>query len=114
MSVASNLLTAVVLGPVVVTLSALSLSVLCRSMEWITSIAKNPAPKGFMKDIKPHMKTVQAFLERIFGGKDFQVNTTSIMLMSVVVVLICILLTNAEIAGKKQVSVNVKTDKKNN
>ena len=56
------------LGPVVVTLSALSLSVLCRSMEWISSIAKNPSPKGYMKDLKPVMKNVYTIMERIFGG----------------------------------------------
>lgn len=101
------------LGPVVVTLSALSLSVLCRSMEWINSIAKDPTPKGFMRDIKPYMKSVQTIMERIFGGKEVQVNTTSIMLMAVVVVLICMMLTSAEIAAKKPAAVK-SSEKKNN
>jgi hypothetical protein len=68
MSVASNLITAVMLGPVVVVLSALSLTVLVRSLEWIASIAKNPTPKGFMRDIRPYMKNVHSVIDRIMGG----------------------------------------------
>ena len=105
-------MTSVLLGPIVVTLSALSLSVLCRSMEWINSVAKSPAPKGFLRDARPYVQKVQAVMERIFGAKEIQVNTTSIMLMAVVLVLLCMLLTNAEIAAKKRVV--VKSEKKNN
>ena len=68
MSVASNLMTAVILGPVVVVMSALSLTVLVRSMEWVASIAKNPAPKGFIRNIRPYMRNFQNILDRIFGG----------------------------------------------
>lgn len=69
--IVSNLLTSVMMGPVVVVLSALSLTVLSRSMEWVSSVAKNPSPpKGLLRDLKPYMKNVYSVMERVMGGEE--------------------------------------------
>jgi hypothetical protein len=62
------MITAVMVAPVVCILSALSLTVWQRSLEWVTSLAKNPSPQGFFKTIKPYMKQLDGILDRIMGG----------------------------------------------
>ncbi len=42
MPVANNILTSVILAPIITILSAVSLSTLQRGLEWVSSVAKNP------------------------------------------------------------------------
>eukprot|EP01038_Epipyxis_sp_PR26KG_P008734 gene8734-11800_t len=115
MPVANNLLTSVILTPFITVLSALSLATLQRGLEWISSIAKTPQ-KGFLRQIKPYMKSLDVIIERIFGGNKFTVNTTNILLMTVAVLLFCLLLENNEkpknfkIVEKKKVAGDAKSE----
>lgn len=95
MSVASNVMTGVILAPLVTLLSGLSLSVLQRGFEWVSSIAKTPQ-KGFMRQIKPFMKRLDEFFDRLLGGNKFTVNATNMLLMAIVVLLLAHLLTLME------------------
>lgn len=95
MSAASNLLSSVILAPAVTLLAGLALSVVQRGFEWVSTIAKTPQ-KGALRQIKPYVKQLDAFLERLLGGNKFTVNTTNMLLMAIVIVLIAILLATGE------------------
>jgi len=71
--------------------SALSLSVLQRSIEWVASIAKTPQA-GFLRQAKPAFKKINLFLDKIFAGNKFDITTTDILLMAIVILLICLVL----------------------
>ena len=92
---ASNIMTSVIVAPVVTLLSGLSLSVLQRAFEWVSSIAKTPQ-KGFLRQIKPVVKHIDAFLDRLLGGNKFTVNATNMLLMAIVVLLIANLISVSE------------------
>jgi len=75
--------------------SALSLSVLQRAIEWVASIAKTPQA-GFLRQAKPVFKKVNIFLEKIFAGNKFDITSTEILLMAIVILLICMVFDAAE------------------
>ena len=54
MAIFNNILTSVILAPIVTILSALSLSTLQRGLDYITSIAKNPQKGSFIKNNHNH------------------------------------------------------------
>lgn len=111
MSVASNVMTSVILAPLVTLLAGLSLSVLQRGFEWVSSIAKTPQ-KGLMRQIKPFVKRVDEFLDRLLGGNKFTVNATNMLLMAIVVLLLAHLLTLMENKPtKKRVSSQSQSNK---
>ena len=95
MGFASNLMNSVLIAPVVTLLSCLSLVSLQRGVEWVSNIAHSPQ-KGYLRQIKPYVKHVDALLERLLAGVKFEVTTTDILLMAVVVMLIANLLETAE------------------
>jgi hypothetical protein len=67
MPVANNIFAAALLAPLVAILGAISLATLQRSLEWVTSIAQNPQ-KGYLRQLRPYMKSVDTIIERIFAG----------------------------------------------
>lgn len=106
MPIASNLLTSVILAPVVTVLSALSLATVQRAMDWISSIAKTPQ-KGTLRQIKPFIKNVNMVMERIFKDNKFEPTATNILLTAIIILLLCSLLEGAE-KPKKVVVVDKK------
>ena len=92
---ASNIVNSIFIAPIVTLLSTLSLVSLQRGVEWVQSIAHTPQ-KGTMRTIKPYIKHIDVLLERTLGGVKFEVTTTDILLMAIVVLLIANLLENAE------------------
>jgi hypothetical protein len=100
MSTASNIMTSVILSPLITLLAGLSLSVLQRSFEWVSSIAKTPQ-KGTLRLIKPYVKRVDEFLDRLLGGNKFTVNATNMLLMAIVVLLLANLLSTSEARDKQ-------------
>ena len=111
MPVANNILTAGILAPLLTVLSAVSLSMLQRSIEWVNVIATTPQ-KGFVRKIKPFVKKLDEILERVFAGGKFTVNATNILLMGILIALICLLLEGAEKPKRVVVVENKKTDAK--
>ena len=69
----------------------MSLVSLQRGVEWVQNISHTPQ-KGTLRQIKPYIKRLDVLLERILGGVKFEVTTTDILLMAVVVLLIAHLL----------------------
>jgi hypothetical protein len=51
--------------------------------------------RDLLKTLRPYFKNVNVFLERVMGGKQFTVSSTTILLMAVAILLICLLLENA-------------------
>eukprot|EP01039_Chlorochromonas_danica_P000592 gene592-637_t len=95
MAIASNLLTSTILAPLVVILSSISLATLQRGLEWVNTIASTPQ-KGFLRQIKPALKVIDAFVDRILGGGKFSITPTNILLMAVIITLLCLLLEGNE------------------
>ena len=75
--------------------SALSLSVLQRSIEWVASVAKSPQA-GFLKQAKPIFKKINLFLDKIFAGNKFDITSTEILLMAIVILLLCVVLGDSD------------------
>jgi len=95
MPVGSNIFTAAVIAPFVTMLSAMVLATLQRGVEWVSSIAKNPQ-KGYLRQMRPYMKHLDSFIERILGGNKFTVSATNILLMTIAVLLLVLILEHAE------------------
>eukprot|EP01036_Dinobryon_divergens_P029118 gene29117-38179_t len=83
------------LAPLVAILSAVSLSSLQRGIEWISAIAKTPQ-KGYLRQLRPYAKSLDVIIERILSGSKFTVSTTNILLMSLAILLLVLILENAE------------------
>jgi len=99
------------MAPIVTILSCLSLVSLQRGIEWIQSISTTPQ-KGTLRQIKPFVKKVNVVLERILQGVKFEVTTTDILLMAIVVLLIASLLEASERPAIQYVERKVKSEKK--
>ena len=95
MPAASNVMTSIILAPLVTLMSCLSLVSLQRGVDWVQSISHTPQ-KGTLRKIKPYVKKIDEILERVLGGVKFEVTTTDILLMAVVVLLIALLLEHNE------------------
>lgn len=87
----TSVMTSVLLAPLVVLMSSLSLVSLQRGVEWVQNISTTPQ-KGTLKTIKPYVKQLNVLLERILGNLKFEVTTTGILLMAIVVLLIASLI----------------------
>lgn len=111
MPAASNVMTSVFLAPLVTLLSCLSLVSLQRGIEWVQNISHTPQ-KGTLRQIKPYVKKLDVLLERILNGVKFEVNTTDVLLMAVIVVLIAMLLESNEKPKVQYVERKSKSDKK--
>jgi hypothetical protein len=107
MPVSSNIFAAAVLAPFITVLSAIVLATLQRALDWVTFIAKNPQ-KGTLKQIKPFVKQIDTFFERILAGNKFSVSTTNILLMMIAILLLVLILE----ASEKPKSVRVVTTKR--
>ena len=99
------------MAPIVTILSCLSLVSLQRGIEWIQSISTTPQ-KGTLRQIKPFVKKVNVVLERILQGVKFEVTTTDILLMAIVVLLIASLLEASERPAIQYVERKIKSEKK--
>jgi hypothetical protein len=82
-----------------------------RGIEWIQSISTTPQ-KGTLRQIKPFVKKVNVVLERILQGVKFEVTTTDILLMAIIVLLIASLLEASERPAIQYVERKVKNEKK--
>jgi len=100
MPLANNILTSAILAPLVTILSAISLVSLQRATEWVKSIATTPQ-KGHFRTIKPYMKQFDALLDRLLAGNKFDVTTTDLLLMAIVVLLLCLLFETSEARNEK-------------
>ncbi len=98
-----------IIAPVVVLLSALSLSVLQRSIEWVSSIAHTPQA-GTLRKMKPFIKKLDMVIVRIMGENKFEITTTEILLMGIIIVVLCVVFENAD--RPKLVVANKKDKKK--
>jgi hypothetical protein len=83
--VAENIMKSALLAPLVTMMSALSLSALQRSIEWVSSIARTPQV-GYLRKIKPYIKKLDLVIVRIMGENKFEITTTEILLMAIVIV----------------------------
>mmetsp|Transcript_21401 Transcript_21401/g.21525 ORF Transcript_21401/g.21525 Transcript_21401/m.21525 type:complete len:114 (+) Transcript_21401:121-462(+) len=88
----SNILTSMIMAPFLTVMSAISLATLQRALDWVTTTSKTPQ-KGFLRQIKPFLKNIDAFFERIMAGNKITVNTTNILLMTIVVAILVLVLT---------------------
>lgn len=88
-SVGSNFLSSIILAPFVLIMSAVSLSTLQRGLDWITRVATTPQ-SGTIRKIKPYVKQVNAFFERILEGNRFTINSTDVVLMAIAILLLCL------------------------
>mmetsp|Transcript_2346 Transcript_2346/g.1684 ORF Transcript_2346/g.1684 Transcript_2346/m.1684 type:complete len:116 (+) Transcript_2346:66-413(+) len=95
MPVSTNIFAAAAVAPFLAILSAVVLATLQRSLDWVTYIAKNPQ-KGTLKQIKPFVKQLDVFFERIFAGNKFSISTTNILLMMVSILLLVLIFEGAE------------------
>jgi hypothetical protein len=90
--------------------SALSLSALQRSIEWVASIAKTPQT-GMLKDARPLFKKLNIFFERIFAGNKFEITSTEILLMAIVILMICLVIDTSDRSDEK-ITVSTSTPSK--
>lgn len=105
---AENAMKAALIAPLLVILSALSLSVLQRGIEWVASIAHTPQA-GMLRKMKPFIKKLDLVIVRIMGENKFEVTTTEILLMGIVIVVLVSVFENAD---RPKVVVANKKDKK--
>ena len=105
---AENAMKAALIAPLLVILSALSLSVLQRGIEWVASIAHTPQA-GMLRKMKPFIKKLDLVIVRIMGENKFEVTTTEILLMAIVIVVLVSVFENAD---RPKVVVANKKDKK--
>ena len=66
----------------------------------IKSIAITPQ-RGIFKQLKPICKHLNLFLEKILGDTKFTVNSTDVILMTIVVLLLCLV---CEAASHKKIT----------
>ena len=96
------------LAPLVTMLSALSLASLQRGIEWVASISHTPQA-GTMRKMKPFIKKLDLVIKRIMGENKFEVTTTEILLMSIV---ICLLVVTFENSDRPSITIKNKEKKK--
>ena len=60
-----------------------------RSIQWVASIA-HTGQKGYLKQLKPFIKKIDLLFERIFAGNKFEITSTEVLLMSIVIMLIVV------------------------
>ena len=107
---AETLMKSGLIAPLVVMLSALSLSALQRSIEWISSIARTPQA-GTLRKLKPFIKKLDLVIVRIMGENKFEITTTEILLMGIIIVVLCVIFESAD-RPTKFVVANKKDKKK--
>ena len=90
-----NVMSAILLAPLLVISSAIPLALVQRGLEWVTFIAKTPQ-KGYLKEARPYVQQLDKILERILGGNKFTVTATNILLMALVVLLLTLILTKSQ------------------
>lgn len=73
-------------------------------MEWIASIAHTPQ-KGYLRQAKPFIKKLDILFSRIFDGNKFEITSTEILLMAIVIMLIVVTIESAEQARNPKVIV---------
>ena len=93
--VAENIMKSALLAPLVTVMAALSLSALQRSIQWVASIAHTPQA-GYLRKMKPFIKKLDLIIVRIMGENKFEVTTTEILLMAIVLCLLVVVFENAD------------------
>ena len=110
----SNFFSAAILAPFIVVLSAISLSVVKRAVEYLAVLSKAPLSSFPIKELKPVVKNVYEFIDRVLGGGTLNpmqyfkilthyqgakmtINTTNILLMTIVLVGVCGVITYVEV-----------------
>jgi|SaaInlStandDraft_6_1057023.scaffolds.fasta_scaffold22740_2 hypothetical protein len=73
-------------------------------------VAKSPQ-KGVLRQIKPYIKKIDLLLERIFQGNKFEITSTEVLLMGVIIMLICLTIELAEQAKNPKVIVKTIKEK---
>ena len=81
-------------------------------MEWIASIAHSPQ-KGYLRQMKPVIKKIDIFLERLFAGNKFEVTSTEVLLMAIIIMLIVVTIETADAAKNPKVIVKTAKAKEN-
>ena len=94
-------LTAIVLAPMCTFLSAISLVLIQRATDFVKLVATTPQ-RGFYRQIKPFMKSLNTLIERTMGEEPFKINSTTILLMTIAVLLLVGLLEGAEREHSRQ------------
>ena len=59
-------------------------------MEWVATIAKKPQSDAVLKKLRPAFKTLNNLLDRIFADNKFEMTSTEILLMAIVIMLLCL------------------------
>ena len=95
MPVAENVMRSALIAPLVTMMSALSLASLQRAIEWISSIARTPQ-SGMLRKMKPFIKKLDLVVLRIMGDNKFEVTTTEILLMGIIICLLVVVFENAD------------------
>ena len=93
--VVSNIMSSILMAPIVTIMAAIPLAMIQRGMEWISFIASNPQ-KGTLKTIRPYVKHFEKMLDRSLGGNKFTVTSTNILLMGIIVLLLTLIMTKSQ------------------